>query len=101
MENSEGVEAWMQNPVESTFFTLSLCMSFYCKALHYVDSKKYFFVFESGRVASAWTATPLQPPHAFGMADVIEILDEKLLSNSHYNNPEGFFQIGTSPFYLL
>ena len=34
---------------------------------------------------------PLQPPHAFGMADVIEILDEKLLSNSHYNNPEGFF----------
>ena len=44
---------------------------------------------------------PLQPPHAFGMADVIEILDEKLLSNSHYNNPEGFFQIGTSPFYLL
>ena len=33
---------------------------------------------------------PLQPPHAFGMADVIEILDEKLLSNSHYNNPEGF-----------
>ena len=30
MENSEGVEAWMQNPVESTFFTLSLCMSFYC-----------------------------------------------------------------------
>ena len=30
-----------------------------------------------------------------------QILDEKLLSNSHYNNPEGFFQIGTSPFYLL
>ena len=25
------------------------------------------------------------------MADVIQILDEKLLSNSHYNNPEGFF----------